>query len=555
MIRPPAEPGGGGITRKPDWEGSVEPGTSSGGCLYGREGKSDNVRLSQAVRGLLGGSGQGGRMTNRPPSNVVHDTRVLAHNADTIVVSAQVFWSSGEFFRFLREHLDKAKLDGNDVPVVVAAERPGGLAFNVRPWGADGYAFILESAEYTIKIGDWLEPHQRPSVVAEVRSQTLWHHGPEKAVEGILGVLRANGGRVAEVKTSRVDLCVDILLPESEWNPDLRHQAVTRARKTGLYEGPKGLETLMIGRGAVLCRLYDKPLEIAEVSGKWWMFEVWGLPNNEVPPGFRVIRVEFECKREALKEMGFGDWDAMCSGWDNLWAYCTRSWLRMVEVKVHHTHERLLGWWKLVQAGFPGAPGAVEAVRHKVYEVNLAQAVRQVRGHLTSIIAMNRQNDPSRRGEWIRAETLILEIDRILRRNPFDEVELNEEINRKLARYATTEPDPGEVSIGFDRPAGFLRDRDGFDDAGWKLDRSRDNAEGEPQPEAARGDHEQRNGGDHDGNPEGDRKWHQGKLHDEYGGSVESHGRIPVSVEGWNTTPSVTPIPAQIPSSPITSLN
>jgi len=50
--------------------------------------------------------------------------------------------------------------------------------------------------------------------------------------------------------------------------------------------------------------LYGKPLEIAEKSRKTWMFGIWGIEPDEVQG--KIIRVEFQLRREPLKEMGVG---------------------------------------------------------------------------------------------------------------------------------------------------------------------------------------------------------------------------------------------------------
>lgn len=388
-------------------------------------------------------------MTNRPPSNVKNVNRVsgdsenrtdspcvLAHGIDSLVVSMQVEWADRRTFDRLADLMAEARSDKAEVPVVLACDGGDESLMNLQPHGSGGYAWLLISNEWSIKIGDWLQPQQRPSVVVEVRSETLWTHGPDSCVQRVRALIETAGGEVSEVRVSRVDVCADVLLPADEWRESLRDQMVTRAVKMAAYHSGDKLSGFMVGRGVVLCRLYDKALEIAEQSQKTWMYKVWGI--GEVPSGHKVIRVEFEVRREVLKDAGLGDWDLLRDGLENLWAYCSQKWLRVVVEKTHHTTERLLDWWRVVQGAFVGAMDAVPAVRLASHEQDLRAAVGQVRGYMTSIVAMLRQGDEEGRFETVTHESLVWAFDRMLRRYPVDDAELTDAVNRKLAKHITS---------------------------------------------------------------------------------------------------------------------
>ena len=83
--------------------------------------------------------------------------------------------------------------------------------------------------------------------------------------------------------------------------------AVSRCKKMTVRLGNhlSKLQTIEIGtrKSQIMARLYDKPLEIRERSNKDWMFDVWKL--NTVPEGTRIIRCEYQLKREAIKDLGY----------------------------------------------------------------------------------------------------------------------------------------------------------------------------------------------------------------------------------------------------------
>ena len=82
---------------------------------------------------------------------------------------------------------------------------------------------------------------------------------------------------------------------------------------------------LFVG-GIVGARLYNKTREI-EFSGKHWVKDLW-RPVGWVEDQ-EVWRLEFEFKREFLKEHGLGSLDTVLDHLDGLWSYATTEWLRL----------------------------------------------------------------------------------------------------------------------------------------------------------------------------------------------------------------------------------
>jgi hypothetical protein len=91
-----------------------------------------------------------------------------------------------------------------------------------------------------------------------------------------------------------VDWAFDYNLPFVDFTPD---HFVTRAAKKGAWLDHQRLQSVILGKGDIVIRVYDKVAEIEEQSGKIWFYELWGQQTN-------VWRVEFQLRRDRLVEAG-----------------------------------------------------------------------------------------------------------------------------------------------------------------------------------------------------------------------------------------------------------
>ncbi|MEO0479268.1 MAG: hypothetical protein AAF196_07290 [Planctomycetota bacterium] len=293
----------------------------------------------------------------------------------------------------LSELKSKAQAAEKDEPVWFDVTTDGVFwRFLVKPHGNTGYAWILTGPEVALRIGNWISPKQRPSAMVEIRSETLWRFGAVGAIQRVERLLARMGAHVEALKPSRLDLCVDLLIPSAFWGEGIRRHCVTRARNIGSYESARRFSGLTIGKGKVSARIYDKSLEIAERSQKTWMFDVWGI--EDVDESERVIRVEFQLRRETLKAQGFEDWDSLHHALPEVWAYCTKSWLRLTDnPRLHHTQQTVLPFWSIVQSGFAGAQDAEPRVREVAISRDRQRIAAQVLGGVTSMAALWFEHD------------------------------------------------------------------------------------------------------------------------------------------------------------------
>ena len=335
-------------------------------------------------------------MTISPPSNVIPDSRyplkILASGVDSLVLAIDVIWEDETFFDYLHEMKAMAKEEDTDIAVTLGdREGVAPLLLSVRPFGSDGYEWLLQGSDYTLKIGKWLEPKSRPSIMAQIHSEALWSLGPEPALDVLLSLLAVSGAQIQKVKPSRVDLCVDYLMPERQWSPNLVKYSVTRAAKCTPHYRHKVLTGITIGDGSkVSARLYDKPLEINQKSKKFWMYEVWGI--EAVPEGKRIIRVEGQFRREAIKTLGIDSAADLFGCLDNLWAYFTRKWLKFANnPEKHQLSRKTLPFWRTIQNGFFGVQNAEPLIRCQSLQTKKKQLAAQAYGTVNSFLAIEQE--------------------------------------------------------------------------------------------------------------------------------------------------------------------
>lgn len=392
-------------------------------------------------------------MTNSPPANVNpglrrdEPARVLASGIDTLALTFQLRWPDSTTFDRLAELKARAKEEDSGEPITLELpiDEGAALTFEVQPHGSSGYEWLLVGQEMSISLGKSLTPRQRPSAAVTIRSEALWRFGPAVAVERVQLVLESLGAEVEGIKPSRIDLCVDVLVREKDWHPGLAEHFVTRARYDALHRKSRDLAGFSIGKGTVLARIYDKPREIGEKSHKDWLWDIWKL--NAVPTGHRIVRVEFQLRRDSLREGGLKEWCNVEERLPGLWAYCSRRWLRLVlDAGLHHTQQKPLPWWRTVETGFTGSQGAAPIVRERARNTDLRRLASQSVGTLGSMVALGLgPEDDAAKVSMDRRSFLHAELDRAIDLAYLDDDQFTRRVERKRAKLSRSRP-PSEAS-------------------------------------------------------------------------------------------------------------
>ena len=376
-------------------------------------------------------------MTISHPANVKN---ILSSGVDTLVISLNIDWRDTALFTILDEVKEKAKQDSLDYPGHLQHFNPEEVwPFTIKPHGTKGFSWILSGSDFSYKIANSPEPGSRPNVMIEIRSEALWRLGPEEVIKIALSLIEANGGHIIEAKPSRVDLCVDFLIPEELWSSDLMEYAVTRATDFAPYFRFKKLTGIRIGKGVISARLYDKPLEIQQQSRKVWMFDIWRL--KDVPKGKKIIRIEFQLRREVLRDLKIRYIDDLFQKIDGAWAYCTKNWLKFQDRPgLHHTQRTTFDWYEEIQNGFAGVQGAEPLVREKAVRIDKQRLVQQANGLIIAIHAIDQEEKNADLNATVNINDCVISYVEELNKHHLSPSEIQEKVTRKRAKYHREKP-------------------------------------------------------------------------------------------------------------------
>ncbi|MBL6750192.1 MAG: replication initiation factor [Nevskia sp.] len=286
--------------------------------------ESSGARPGDAPSAHTGARGADGDLAGHAPSNTCPAIcKVLRFGVDSLYLTY-----SGELSEVWAGILDgkkEAARSDQDRDKAKAWFSILDHQFLVGPFGRNVFRYIVQDNAYRIELGG-LRAKRVPLAYCKIDSTWLLHLGVDQAVSQ-LGLIVSTFGQVQGAPTvARVDLCADFV---TDVDLDAIHRSawVTRARDYSAHAVNLDYSGVSIGQGGFLsARLYDKTLEI-EKSGKHYMRALWQqagwLPDQ------RVYRLEFQFRREVLRELGVSTFAEMQSKRGGLWAYATHSWLRL----------------------------------------------------------------------------------------------------------------------------------------------------------------------------------------------------------------------------------
>lgn len=238
--------------------------------------------------------------------------------------------------------------DNEDSPVNFC-----GWQFMVNRRGGARYNYLLTNGDIRIQINTSAEGGRYfPEVHVKFLSAFLWRDGWQAAVHKVLDWV-STWANVKAIKLSRVDLCADFLgdLPKLDFSTVIcKARAKSVPGEISLNEYYQGIERTgyTIGKGEIVFRLYNKTAEI-EHSNKEWFKDIWA--KNGYKSG-TVIRSEFQCRRNMLREMTINTVQDLELCIQDLWRYLTEEWLSIRtrgEQKFRYRWA-LSKFWQAVQA-------------------------------------------------------------------------------------------------------------------------------------------------------------------------------------------------------------
>lgn len=323
------------------------------------------------------------------PSNThPPNTRIVASNVDTLHLS---------YFGRLEPRV-AAELASKRAAIVAAMEsRVGGAAmhapeaamvvhgapFSLHPFMTHGYRYRLVNADLTLLVNP--EPRGPIGCVrAQFSAALLWREGWIRAVQMVENLVRSmllDGVFTRPHAIGRIDLCADF----QGWRPveSDRDRFVTRANYRAAHHVGSRFSGLTFGKGSIAARLYDKTLEIIQ-SDKGWMRAVWEAGGYDAAEP--VWRLEFQLRRDALRELGAGSLPEGDDGFGRVWRYLRARWLRLSVPASGERRERWRidpAWAVLAEADFGAAVG--ESVRLRTGSMDRERSERALLGSLLSL--------------------------------------------------------------------------------------------------------------------------------------------------------------------------
>jgi hypothetical protein len=323
-------------------------------------------------------------------------------SADTVHLGLYVSWLPTAW-RILPGLLDAAKLAaqenslerflplmGSSWEVAGHGRRSGGGFGPVFTWQLKGEGLGLSIARQQFPKGDM------PNVLVSFGSLYLMTCG------GLLGAynyiksfVEYMGGVLEKEVVSRVDCAVDIAGVDVQvcMNHLVSGRRVQWATSQNIYMEHGKVTGLQIGKGDIVLRLYDKIAETQRNPEKrdYLINERWG---GELPD--KALRVEFQIRRDALKEFGITTVADYCRNVRGVLKYLTEKWFRLTDdiPVVGHVQDAISSpLWRFVSHLFDWCFSEHEfQTIHRVRKTKIDTELlkRQGIGCLLSVVAASR---------------------------------------------------------------------------------------------------------------------------------------------------------------------
>jgi hypothetical protein len=265
-------------------------------------------------------------------------------------------------------------------------------AFMVKPFGWRGYTYWLSSPDFELMLG---KSEKFPAVVVQLHSAYLHSMGVDRGLDLMEGLLRHEILAGAyDLAVSRIDIYADV----QGWELRLadldrfvsfgRHRRGFQENQQAFAVGSR-LSGFMIGRDALVARLYDKTAEIQK-RGLGWLPDLWGTDGRDQA----VWRLEFQYRRAALAEFNLKRVDDVVASVQDLWRYATEVWLSL---RLPTRHSLTRRWpvdplWEEIRR-IRIAPSTTGVVRRRLEEADELRLVQGLQGYVSSLAARRDRMD------------------------------------------------------------------------------------------------------------------------------------------------------------------
>lgn len=260
-------------------------------------------------------------------------------------------------------------------------------SFQLLQNGSKGYAYILHNDSYEIKIAQHRSTKENfYPIFVKIKQEALWSKGVQESWNSIKDWITSNVGEIKANKVSRIDLCCHT--DELELRDHDIETFEGRYHLDTIYRFKRKISTMCFGSGTtgkILCRIYDKTLEVTQKRQKLWFFDVW--KSKGLNPD-KVWNVEFEISRDFLKEVKLDSVEDTLENLKSLWKYCTQSWLVKKEIDRTRIERCTVDErWQSLQLAFESFEGKSLVTREKQLATSAVALIPGTIGHITSFAA------------------------------------------------------------------------------------------------------------------------------------------------------------------------
>lgn len=264
----------------------------------------------------------------------------------------------------------------------------GGMKFEVKANGSNGYAYILHNHLLEIRIAKYRSPNENNyPIFIHLKADLLWEKGPQQAWTWLTTWIKNNFGEITADKLNRVDLCchTDKIALNTEHIERFKGRYTTYTIHMAGKECT-GFEFGSRKTGTIKARIYNKTKEVIEKKTKLWFFDIWA--KNNLNPN-NVWNIEFELHRTFFKEIEIESCQELFKNLKPIWKYLTCNWLVMIDLTDPRPDRCQTNQeWKELQESFNRFQGKGQITRKKQADCQIETLIASGMGYISSYSAL-----------------------------------------------------------------------------------------------------------------------------------------------------------------------
>lgn len=211
-----------------------------------------------------------------------------------------------------------------------------GLTFRVMATSQRGFSVVLQNGDFTLSLRKMEDKSKNPIVKAEFRAEFLLRNGYKRSIKIVTDIVELMLKNYF-IKVSEIHLAKDIqnynftIMDFYRLKTLKRNKQIFNQDTNCFYSGLK-FTGFTIGKGAEMLRIYNKTHEINNAKEKAFVKYLSWDRNSEYKEDVTVWRIEFQLRREKLKEL-YSSWgvieslDSLLNSISSLWDYCINTFV------------------------------------------------------------------------------------------------------------------------------------------------------------------------------------------------------------------------------------